>query len=74
MPYNDEIDVERLKLIMKIRNVGFDALAYELGVDRSTVYRKLKAGKSALTLRDYIIIKNCLSLTTAGAKRIFGEI
>lgn len=70
--YTDKpINIERLKDIMLMKNACFEGLAYALEMNRSTLYRKLRAGKSAITLKDYEIIKAYLDLTPEETARIF---
>ena len=67
-----EIDIDRLHDIMTLKNMGYKYLCKELNMDRSTLYRKLSRGASAISLKDYIAIKQVLELSDAEAKRIFG--
>lgn len=61
-----------LKLKGKMVEKGFnvEALAAEIGVDRSTLYRKMDAGEK-FTVGDVQKIKTALDLTTAEASDIF---
>lgn len=66
-----EINIEALKKVMKERGVCFEGLALDLGIDRSTLYRKLRRGFSLLTVAEYLIIKKSLKLTPEETKTIF---
>lgn len=61
-----------LKLKGKMVEKGFnvEALAAEIGVDRSTLYRKMDAVEK-FTVGDVRKIKTALDLTTAEASDIF---
>ena len=67
-----EIDVKRLHDVMIFKNMGYEYLSKALNMDRSTLYRKLVKGASAISLKDYIAIRQVLELSDAEAKRIFG--
>ena len=67
-----KIDIEMLKETVVTKNTTFEALAYAMGINRSTLYRKLRRGTSGITLRDAEKISNCLALSRAEASRIFG--
>lgn len=67
-----EIDIAVLKQIVIMKNTTFEALAYELGIDRTTLYRKLKRGTSGITLKDAATITESLELSPTEVTRIFG--
>ena len=67
-----EINIEKLKQTVIQRNTTLEALAYELGINRSTLYRKLKRGHSAITLKDANTISKSLRLSPNEADSIFG--
>ncbi len=67
-----EIDIEKLKETVILRNTTLEALAYEMGINRSTLYRKLKRGPSAITLKDAKTISRSLELSPVEANIIFG--
>ena len=67
-----EINIEKLKQTVIQRNTTLEALAYELGINRSTLYRKLKRGPSAITLKDADTISKSLGLSQLEADSIFG--
>ena len=45
-----EINIEKLKETVILRNTTLEALAYEMGINRSTLYRKLRRGPAATAL------------------------
>jgi len=67
-----EINIERLKETVVSRNTTLEALAYELGINRSTLYRKLRRGQSAITLKDASTISRSLGLSPMEQVSIFG--
>lgn len=67
-----EINIEKLKETVISRNTTLEALAYEMGINRSTLYRKLRKGPSAISLTDAKTISKSLSLSPAEANTIFG--
>ncbi|MBQ2730351.1 MAG: XRE family transcriptional regulator [Clostridia bacterium] len=67
-----EINVSKLKETVVMKNTTMEALAYDMGMARSTLYRKLKRGTSGITLKDVISISRSLSLSDEEAERIFG--
>ncbi len=67
-----EIDIEKLKETVVSRNTTLEALAYELGINRSTLYRKLRRGPSAISLLDAKTISKSLRLSPLEADSIFG--
>ena len=67
-----EIDIVELKKTVVNRNTTFEALAFELGIDRSTLYRKLKRGAAGVTLKDMYTISDCLGLSPTEESTIFG--
>lgn len=67
-----DIDIARLKETVIIKNTTMEALAYELGINRSTLYRRLKKGSAGITLRDAVIISHALRLSSQEEQGIFG--
>ena len=67
-----DIDIATLKNTVIKKNTTLEALAYEMGIDRSTLYRKLKKGAAGITLKDAETISSCLKLSGVEADRIFG--
>lgn len=67
----EEINIEALKKIVKERGLCFEGLALDVGVDRSTLHRKLKRGLSAITVVEYFLIKQSLKLTPEEEENIF---
>ena len=67
-----DINISKLKETIVTRNTTMEALAYDMGMARSTLYRKLKRGSSALTLKDVSDISKSLSLSQAETFSIFG--
>lgn len=67
-----DIDILMLKNTVVNRNTTLEALAYEMGIDRSTLYRRLKKGSSGITLKDARTISHCLCLSENEKNVIFG--
>lgn len=67
-----EINIEKLKETVISRNTTLEALAYEMGINRSTLYRKLRRGPSAISLQDVKNISDSLDLSPTEANTIFG--
>ena len=67
-----EINIEKLKETVILRNTTLEALAYELGINRSTLYRKLRRGPAAISLLDAKTISRALRLSPMEADCIFG--
>jgi len=67
-----DINITRLKETVVSKNTTLEALAYEMGINRSTLYRKLRRGYAGLTLRDAATIASSLELTPAESAVIFG--
>ena len=65
------IDVQRLKDTVAARNTTLEAVAMILGIDRSTLYRKLKRGKTGLTVYDAQKISSFLELSLDESLAIF---
>ena len=65
------IDVQRLKETVAGRNTTLEAVAMILGIDRSTLYRKLKRGKTGLTVYDAQKIALFLGLSLDESLAIF---
>ena len=67
-----EINIEKLKETVILRNTTLEALAYDMGINRSTLYRKLRRGPSAISLEDATTITKSLGLSPREAANIFG--
>ncbi|MBE6714690.1 MAG: helix-turn-helix transcriptional regulator [Ruminococcaceae bacterium] len=66
-----EIDVIKLKRTIAMKNTTLEAVAEVLGVNRSTLYRKLKSGGGGITLSDAKSISEYLGLSKAETLNIF---
>lgn len=64
------MNTRKLKGKMVEKGMSTEILAAELGVTRSTVYRKLSAGKK-ITIGEAQKIKDALDLTNEEASEIF---
>ncbi|MBR6677019.1 MAG: helix-turn-helix transcriptional regulator [Clostridia bacterium] len=67
-----EIDITKLKETVVLKNMTLEGLAYNLGMSRSTLYRKLRRGHSGLTLKDVADIAKALDLSSYQMSVIFG--
>ena len=72
MNIKTEIDVATLKDTIIRKNTTLEALAFEMGIARSTLYRKLRKGSAGITLKDATTIASCLELSEGEAVDIFG--
>lgn len=64
------MNVKKLKSVLVDAGINVETLAKEMGIDRSTLYRKL-ADPKRMTIKDAIFIKNALHLTDNKARDIF---
>ncbi len=67
-----EIDIKRLKETVVLKNMTLEGLAGELGMSRTTLYRKLRRGHAGLTLKEAADIAASLQLTGSQVNVIFG--
>lgn len=65
------IDVQKLKDTVAQKNTTLEAVAMILGIDRSTLYRKLKRGRSGLSLYEAQKISSFLKLSLDESLTIF---
>lgn len=65
------MNVRRLKGIMVEKDINVGKLADYIGMDRSTLYRKLSKGGDSITLHEANAIKKVLSLSPEEAHFIF---
>ena len=65
------IDVRYLKEKVIEKNTTLDAVAHSIGMDRTTLYRKLRSGASSLTVSDARGISDFLGLSFEETLRIF---
>ena len=65
------VDIQKLKgrIVEKSKNVN--EVAKEIGIDKSTLYRKLKNNGSSLTIKEVTAIAQCLQLSYDDIKDIF---
>ena len=64
------MNIQKLKGKMVEKGYSVDALALKIGVDRSTLYRKLNKGEN-ITLKEAGKIKTALNLSDEDAAVIF---
>ena len=64
------MNVQKLKDKILERGINVETLASKIGIDRSTMYRKIKLDIST-TVADAVKIKNALGLTDEEARSIF---
>ncbi len=65
------INVPELKRTIVEKNTTMEAVASALGINRSTLYRKLKSGPAGITLRDAHYICEYLQLSENETRNIF---
>ena len=65
------VDIQKLKgrIVEKSKNVN--EVAKEIGIDKSTLYRKIKTNGSTLTIKEVTAIAECLELNYDDIKAIF---
>lgn len=66
-----EIDVAALKRMIAEKNTTMEGMALFLGIDRSTLYRKLRDGGGGITVHDAHMIASFLGLSDHETIRIF---
>lgn len=66
-----EIDVAALKRKVAEQNTTMEGMALFLGIDRSTLYRKLRDGGGGITVHDAHMIASFLGLSDDETIRIF---
>lgn len=64
-----QVDIEELRRVLKSKGIQLDDLAVILGIDRSTLYRRIK--ENNLRIVDMHRIVEACSLTNEEACRIF---
>ncbi len=65
------VNVKMLKGKMVEKDLTVEKLSDNIGVNKSTLYRKLNAGGDVLTIREVSLIVSALGLTDAEANAIF---
>ncbi len=65
------VNVKMLKGKMVEKDLTVEKLSDNIGVNKSTLYRKLNAGGDVLTIREVNLIVSALGLTDAEANAIF---
>lgn len=66
-----EIDTDALKRRIIQKNTTMEGLAYYMGIDRSTLYRKLRDGGCGITVHEARLISSFLELSFEETLRIF---
>lgn len=66
-----EIDTDALKRKIIQKNTTMEGLAYYLGIDRSTLYRKLRDGGCGITVHEARLMSSFLELSFEETLRIF---
>ena len=69
--YDMAVDIQKLKgrIVEKSKNVN--DVVKEIGIDKSTLYRKIKAGGVSLTVKEVNAIAKCLQLSYDDVRTIF---
>jgi len=65
------VNIRKLKGKIVERQTSIEKLAEHLGIDRSTLYRKLGDGGESLTIREVNAIVKALNLSLEEANAIF---
>ena len=65
------VDIQKLKgrIVEKSKNVN--EVAKEIGIDKSTLYRKIKSNGATLTIKEVTAIAKCLQLSYDDIRAIF---
>lgn len=66
-----EINGVSIKALIAEKNTTQEAVALALGIDRSTLYRKLKGGTTSLTIGEAKKISKFLNLSESEATAVF---
>ncbi len=66
-----DVDTKELKRLIAEKNTTLEGVASHLGMDRSTLYRKLRDGGGGITLRDAQRTASLLGLSYEETIRIF---
>ena len=64
------MNVQMLKDKINAKGYNVETLAEKIGIDRSTMYRKLN-GDISTTVKEAVMIRDALGLTNDEAKSIF---
>lgn len=64
------MNVKKLKSKLMDKGMNVEELAGKMGINRSTLYRKLNNAKT-MTIKDALFIKDHLNLTNNEARDIF---
>lgn len=64
------MNVKKLKSKLLDKGMNVEQLAKKIGIDRSTLYRKL-ANSKTMTIKDALKIKDAINLTNDDARDIF---
>jgi plasmid maintenance system antidote protein VapI len=64
------VNIPKLKAKLVEEGMNVETLAIKIGIDRSTLYRKLDGGEK-ITIGEAMKIKKALHLTNAEASAIF---
>ena len=65
------VNVDKLRGIMKERRVSVEELAVAIGIDASTLYRRLADGGETFTIKEVNAIVEYLELDIATAMAVF---
>lgn len=65
------VDVEKLKTIIEKRELTVRNIADKIGIDVSTLYRKLQKGGDSFTIKEASQLTEILSLDRKEAQKIF---
>ena len=65
------VDIKQLKDAIKNSGVSHEMIARELGINESTLYRKLQRGGSTITVEQAQKMTNLLNLAPDKAQSIF---
>lgn len=64
-------NINKLRGLMKEKGFTVDQLAIETGINRSTLYRRLKDGGAEFTLEEVAAIRRALGMSDEDTRLIF---
>ncbi len=65
------IDINKFRAIIIEKNTSIEEVSYQLGVNKSTIYRKLQQNGETFTLKEINMLVTILNLTNNEILKIF---